>query len=480
MKRPRGNIEDRAATVAQINGRSPYAEPPSLCLPLAAQAADPLPDFVGLVDKNSQAVVNVNTVQTLKTSAHGQMPFPQLPEDSPFQDFFKRFFQGPGQQQPREHKQRSLGSGFLISPDGYILTNAHVVKDASQVNVTLYDHSQSSATVVGMDEQTDVALLKIDGDHLPTVSVGDSDQLRVGEWVLAIGEPFGLDYSATQGIVSAIGRSLPNDVYVPFIQTDVAVNPGNSGGPLFNTDGQVVGINSQIFSNTGGYMGLSFAVPINVAMDVVDQIKSEGHVTHGWLGVTVQPVSPGLAEAFGLDKPRGLLIAKITPDSPAAKGGLKAGDVILSYNGKTIEEPGELAPMVGATDVGDKVKVKVLRKGHERTVKITIAALPEKEQLAENGPEATSLNVVVADLSKEQRDKLGLDSRGVLVQSVGPGPAAKAGVHPGDVLLAVNGHDIDDVRTLAELIDQLPKGKHLPLLIERHQEPLFLALTLPT
>jgi serine protease Do len=444
----------------------------------SAEAAE-LPDFTTLVKSTRNTVVNISTTMLIK-SPHGhmnQMPFPNLPENSPFNEFFKHFFQGPNGQ--IEHQVRSLGSGFIISSDGEILTNAHVVKNAEQIIVRLRDHEEKPAKLIGLDERTDVALLKIDAHDLPTIKVGDSDKLQVGDWVLAIGSPFGLDYTATQGIVSALGRSLPSDTYVPFIQTDVAVNPGNSGGPLFDTAGEVVGINSQIYSSSGGYMGLSFAIPINVAMKVAEQIKTSGHASHGWLGVLIQPVTQNLAESFGLDSPRGALVANVEPGSPAAKAGVKTGDIILNYDGKKLDTSAALPPLVGATNVGKEVKLKVLRKGRERTLDVTIEKLPETMASAKPVGQTKTLNLVVSDLNPQQRKELGIGDRGVLVQEVGPGPAANAGIRPGDVLLQLNEKDIHDVSQLEKLVNKLPKGKAVTLFIQRNKSPMFLALTIP-
>jgi serine protease Do len=447
---------------------------------LARAGSNPLPEFTPLVKHNSAAVVNIST--TREADAGGtQVPFPDMPENSPFNEFFKRFFQQQRGGHAHEVPVRSLGSGFIISPDGYILTNAHVVKDADNIVVHLSDRRERPAKLVGLDERTDVAVLKIKMDDLPTVDIGNSDDLKVGQWVLAIGSPFGFEETATQGIISALGRSLPNDTYVPFIQTDVAVNPGNSGGPLFTTDGKVIGINSQIYSNTGGYMGLSFAIPINVAMQVAKQLETKGYSTHGWLGVSIQPVSQELAEAFGLKRPHGTVVAQVMPDSPAQKAGLKSGDIILSYDGQKIEISSDLPPLVGETAVGKKVEMDVLRDGKKKEIYTTIEALPDK--LAKASPTAMGmhktgdLNIDVANLDAKQQQKLG--DRGVEVKEVGPGPAAKAGVRPGDILLRLGDHDITDAAELSKLVNEIPRDKPEPLLLQRHGSNLFLALKFP-
>jgi serine protease Do len=412
------------------------------------------------------------------------MQMPNFPPGSPFGEFFKHFEPGaPGMPVPPDGQLHGQGSGFIISADGYVLTNAHVAKGADKIMVRLHDHEEFPATVVGIDELTDVALLKIDGHDLPVAKLGDSDNLHVGDWVLAIGSPFGLDYTATQGIVSALGRSLPDETYIPFIQTDVAVNPGNSGGPLYNTDGEVIGINSQIYSNSGGYMGLSFAVPINVARQVADQLKVAGHVEHGWLGVGIQTVSADLARSFGLDQPRGALVSQVQPDSPAAHAGLQSGDIILSYDGKNVSDSNQLPLLVNATRTGQQVALEVLRSGKTQTLQATIAARAEQPQLASadgngaGGYQDDALKLAVTDLNGEQRQSLG--ERGVLVAGMDQGPAAEAGIEPGDVILNVDHQDITSVAQFSNLLKTLPKGKPLPILIQRENNAVFLALTIP-
>jgi serine protease Do len=455
-----------------------------LLLPVGVSWGIQFPNFTELVKKNRNAVVNISSTQKIKSRQFSDMPegfFPELPEDSPFSEFFERFFENRPDI-PQERQARSLGSGFIISEDGYILTNSHVIKDADEIVVTLNDRTEKPARVVGSDERSDVALLKIEAKQLPTVEIGDSDDLQVGEWVVAIGSPFGLEHTATQGIVSALGRNLPSDTYVPFIQTDVAVNPGNSGGPLFNTEGKVVGVNAQIYTRTGGYMGLSFAIPIDVAMQVVEQLKTQGYVTRGWLGVVIQPVTQELAESFDLERPQGALIANVMPDSPASQAGLKPGDIIMSYDGTTIQTSGELPPLVGATPVGETASLEILRNGKKREIKVTIQTLEEEKTetlaAASNGS-ASPLNIVVAELTTAQRKELDIGKRGVLVKEVHEGPAQDAGIHPGDVLLSINGTDITGADALVQLLDDLPKGKPVPVLIYRGEGPRFLALTIP-
>ena len=446
-----------------------------------------LPDFRELVRNNEQAVVNISsTRRPIQVQPQGPAPqMPNIPEDSPFYEFFKRFFDNqPGQPgRPPQPRGQSLGSGFIISQDGYILTNAHVVNNADDIVVRFADQREMTAELIGLDERTDVALLKVEGEDLPTVTLGNPEQLEVGEWVLAIGSPFGLEMTATAGIVSALGRNLPSDTYVPFIQTDVAVNPGNSGGPLFNTQGQVVGINSQIFSTSGGYMGLSFAIPIDVAMDVARQIQDQGFVTRGWLGVRIQGIDQELAQSFGLQRPRGALVAEVIPESPAAQAGLQVGDIILSFNDRQVEEWAQLPGLVGRTQVGETVPVQVLRDGQQQTIEVTIEALDEEPTRMASAPrgERGVLGVAVSDLNAAQREELGLaeERGGVLIENVEEGPAMDAGVRPGDVILQLNRQKVENVRQFAELVEQLPRGQTVPLLIYRDGSPTFRALRIP-
>jgi len=458
-----------------------------LCMPLGMLQAQQLPDFTALVEQASPAVVNISTtqkVQGLQRRLPPGMEIPDLPEGTPFGDLFRHFF-GEGEDGPQEFDSKSLGSGFVISSDGYILTNYHVVKDADEIIVRLSDRRELTAQVVGSDSRSDIALLKIDAKDLPVVRIGTSAKLKVGEWVLAIGSPFGFEHSATAGIVSAKGRSLPRENYVPFIQTDVAINPGNSGGPLFNLDGEVVGINSQIYSRTGGFMGLSFAIPIEVAMDVANQLKTSGRVTRGWLGVLIQDVTRELAESFGMKTPRGALVAQVLPDSPAEKAGIQVGDVIVEFNGQAISKSSDLPPLVGATKVGGKVPVTVIREGRSRTLNVVVAALPEEEELqaaTEGKPRSVSenrLGIEVADLTDEQRKRLGGKQTGVMVTAVRKGPAAQAGVQRGDIITMLNGVQIENSAQFKRLVNDLPYGKSVPLLVQRRNGPVFLALKLP-
>lgn len=453
----------------------------------AASGRAALPDFTGLVETLSPAVVNIGT--TRKVSAPGGLPrLPpgmEIPDSELFDEFLRRFFGGGGGDgEPEAFDTTSLGSGFIVSADGYVVTNHHVVKDADEIIVSLADRRELKAKLVGSDAKTDVALLKVEANDLPVLKLGTSQDLKVGEWVLAIGSPFGFDHSVTAGIVSAKGRSLPSENYVPFIQTDVAINPGNSGGPLFNLDGEVVGINSQIYSRTGGFMGLSFAIPIEVAMNVVGQLKTKGYVSRGWLGVYIQEMTPALAESFGMDRPTGAVVAKVQPGSPAEKAGIKVGDVILSFDGKEIGNSAALPPIVGATPVDKKVPVKVNRDGKVMTVKVQLGELPEEEAAPERPAEAaprstTVLGMALAPVPAELREQLDLPAGGVLVQRVGEGPARDAGVRSGDVLTMIDGKKVETVEGLAKLVKELPKGKSVALLVQRSQGPVFLALRVP-
>jgi len=392
--------------------------------------ADSLPNFSALVQEEGDAVVKISVTSEARVPVGSGGPGfdpEQLPEQ--FRRFFEQLPQNPNQQ-PR--RGQGFGSGFIISDDGYVVTNAHVVNGATEITVGLQDRREFSAELVGSDAASDIALLKLDAKNLPVVQVGDSDELTVGEWVLAIGSPFGFEHTATQGIVSALARSLPDDTYVPFIQTDVAVNPGNSGGPLFNTDGQVVGVNSQIYSRSGGYQGLSFAIPINVAMSIAEQLKAKGYATRGWLGVTIQDISQDLAESFGLDKPEGALVAQVSGDSPADKGGVMSGDIILEFNSKNVPFSSALPPLVGSVPPGEKVDVMVLRDGKRKTLAVTIEPLEGDRQVSAFEPkdpiDESRLGIVVAEIPEEMRIELGL-AKGVIVSEIDPeGVAALAGI----------------------------------------------------
>lgn len=439
-------------------------------------AAAEYPDFVSLVEQYSPAVVSIQTKSEPKERS--KRGHPGIPENSPFYDYFKRFFDEMPDLPAQPHS--SVGSGFILSPDGYVVTNAHVVEEMDSITVGLPDRTELTAQVVGKDKRSDIALLKVKTDTaLPTVKIGDIGKVKVGQWVLAIGSPFGFERTATQGIISALGRNLPSDNYVPFIQTDAAVNPGNSGGPLFNLDGEVIGVNSQIYSRSGGYQGLSFAIPIDVAMDVVDQLKSGGKVARGWLGVLIQEVTPELAQSFGLDKPHGALVGQVMADSPAQAGGIKTGDIIVAFNGQPVRHSSDLPLQVGRTRPGTHVALTVIRDGKEHALTVQIEQLPDENKLQQAIAEPSSSNrlgLMVAELPPERRKQ---NSAGVLVKDVDEGPAASAGIRPGDIIARINNTEVSDVGQFTELVKQLPTGRPIPVLVRRDNGALFLALTLP-
>ncbi|WP_447592496.1 DegQ family serine endoprotease [Aquipseudomonas campi] len=456
-----------------------------LLMSQVAVARAELPDFTDLVEAASPAVVNISTRQNLPPRAvasQGQIPdLEGLPPM--FREFFERNLPQAPRNPGRQREAQSLGSGFIISDDGYVLTNNHVVADADEIIVRLSDRSELKAKLIGADARTDVALLKVEGKNLPTVKLGKSEALKVGAWVLAIGSPFGFDHSVTAGIVSAKGRSLPNENYVPFIQTDVAINPGNSGGPLFNLDGEVIGINSQIFTRSGGFMGLSFAIPIDVAMDVANQLKTAGKVSRGWLGVVIQEVNKDLAESFGLDKPAGALVAQVLEEGPAAKGGLQVGDVILNMNGQPIVMSADLPHLVGGLKPGTQVTLDVVREGERKRLQLTIGALPEDgEEVAAGADTATErssnrLGVAVADLTGEQKKALDLRG-GVVIKEVQDGPAALIGLRPGDVITHLNNQAIDSSKTFATVAQKLPKDRSVSMRVLRQGRASFITFKL--
>ncbi len=446
--------------------------------------ASHLPGFTKLVKEASPSVVNISTTQKVETGVQ-QLPegFPEFPEGSPFDDLFKYFFDQENGDSPGFRDAKSLGSGFIISEDGYVITNYHVVKGADEIIVRLSDRRELKAEIIGEDQRSDMALLKIEARDLPVAKIGKSSKLEVGEWVLAIGSPFGFDHSATAGIVSAKGRSLPRENYVPFIQTDVAINPGNSGGPLFNQDGEVVGVNSQIYSRTGGYMGLSFSIPIEVAMDVVDQLKTKGRVSRGWLGVLIQDVTLDLAESFGMKQPRGALVAKVLPDSPAQAAGIEVGDVIVSFDNNKVVSSASLPPIVGSTKVGVEIPVEVIRSRKSKTINVTLGELPEEAEEEARPERAKSektnrLGITVSGLTEEQMTEQNI-SGGVLVTQMVSGPAAQAGIRRGDIILSVDGNSVKDVSHFEELVEGLPAGKTVAFLVQRGGSPTFLAIRVP-
>jgi len=453
--------------------------------PLPASDSAPLvrglPDFSTLVERAAPAVVNVEVVQTAQNVGNPGGPS----ADDPLNDFFRRFnIPPPDLRGAPQQPMRGAGSGFIVTTDGYILTNAHVVSDADRVTVRLKDRREFQAKVIGADQRTDVAVIKIDAKDLPYVRIGDPSRLKPGEWVLAIGSPFGFDNSATAGIVSATARSLPQEQsnYVPFIQTDVAVNPGNSGGPLFNMQGEVVGINSQIFSRTGGYMGLSFAIPIDVAMDVREQLVKTGKVTRGRIGVTIQNVDAQLAESFGLDRPQGALVSSVVPDGPGARAGLKPGDVILAVNDRPIEQSTELPVIIARVKPGTPTNLTVFRGGKEQKISVSVDQLDNEPQLktasnaqGKKSDEASRLlGLDVRTLQPQERQQV--ETTGTLVVEQVTGPAALAGVQPGDIILGVNGKivkTIDDLQAAAR-----GATKTVALLIQRQDAQIFVPLRL--
>lgn len=440
--------------------------------------AKELPDFADLVEKQGPAVVNISTTQIIR----GTPGFPAVPEGDPFYEFFRRF----APQMPREQESQSLGSGFIISADGYIMTNAHVVDSAEKITVRLTDKREFRAKVIGADKRTDVALLKIEANGLPIIAMGDPGKLRVGEWVVAIGSPFGFDSSVTAGIVSAKGRSLPQDNFVPFIQTDVAINPGNSGGPLFNMNGEVVGINSQIYTRSGGSMGLSFAIPIDVATQVTDQLRSSGKVTRGRIGVTIQELTRELAESFGLSKPNGALISSVEKNSPADKAGIEASDVILKFDGRAVENSSDLPRIVASTKPGSRVLVELWRKGESKQLTVGVVEMPEmgklasaseKKQADEESETILRMGIAVSELSKEQLQELQL-SGGLLVDEVKGSGARSAGLHQGDVLIKIGNVQIRTLAQFNEILKQVEKGKNVALLVRRGDNSLYVAIRL--
>jgi len=441
--------------------------------------ANNLPDFTDLVEKQGPAVVNVSTTQTVRVPQMFQGA-PNVPENDPFYEFFHHF----APQLPQEQESQSLGSGFIISADGYILTNAHVVDHADKITVRLTDKREFKGKVIGVDKRTDVALLKIEATGLPKVTLGNADQVKVGEWVLAIGSPFGFDSSVTAGIVSAKGRSLPQENFVPFIQTDVAINPGNSGGPLFNMKGEVIGINSQIYSRSGGYMGLSFSIPIDVAMDVVHQLRTTGKVTRGRIGVTVQEVTRELADSFGLPKVGGALISSVEKGGPADKAGVRPSDVILKFDGKVIDSSSDLPRIVAAIKPGSKVTVQLWRKG-TKDISLVVGEISDEAAVAQRGNRSggsaagsseseTRLGLVVSELNDQQKAELQVEG-GLIVEDL-KGPAARSQLQRGDVILAVGNIEIRSLNQFNEVLKQVQHGRNIALLVRRSEGTVYVSI----
>ncbi len=441
--------------------------------------ANGLPDFTELVEKQGASVVNVSTTQIVRAPQMFQGA-PNLPENDPFYEFFRRF----APQMPREQESQSLGSGFIISSDGYILTNAHVVDRADKITVRLTDKREFKAKVIGADKRTDVALLKIEATGLPKVTLGNPEQLKVGEWVLAIGSPFGFDSSVTAGIVSAKGRSLPQENFVPFIQTDVAINPGNSGGPLFNMKGEVVGINSQIYSRSGGYMGLSFSIPIDVAMDIVNQLRTTGKVTRGRIGVTIQEVTRELADSFGLPKVGGALISSVEKGGPAEKAGVHPSDVILKFDGKAVNSSIDLPRIVAATKPGNKVGVQLWRKGSTLDVSLVVAEIKDDVGVPRGGNRSSGtegasesesrLGLVVSELSDQQKAELQVEG-GLIVEDM-RGPAARSQLQRGDVILAIGNTEIRGIEQFNDVLKNVPRGRNIALLVRRSEGTVYVPI----
>ena len=465
-----------------------------LGMPLTG-AAD-LPDFTELVEQNHKSVVNISTSSDVDRSQQG--PGPMIEDDSPFGEFFRKFLEeqqnAPGSREQNfraapadrlrnvQFDSSSLGSGFIVSADGFILTNNHVVDGATEIIVRLHDRRQFVAELIGRDPRSDVAVLKIDAEDLPAARIGKSSELAVGEWVLAIGSPFGFDFSVTAGIVSATGRSLPRENYVPFIQTDVAINPGNSGGPLFNLDGEVVGINSQIYSRTGGFMGLSFSIPIEMAIDISDQLKESGKVSRGWLGVIIQEVTRKLAESFSMDVAHGALVTRILPDSPAASSDIEVGDIIVGFNGGYVDKSSALPPLVGQVRANTEAAVDVIRDGERISLNVLIGELPGSNELTEarkpEGPAVTNkLGLNVTSVDEDIAEALSLNEEGVVVTDVGEGPGALAGVREGDVITMIDNATIKSPEDFDKAVEDIKSGSSIAILVQRAQGPIFLAMT---
>jgi serine protease Do len=448
--------------------------------------AQSLPDFTELAEKHGGEVVNISVTQNVRQDA-GAMQFPGMPGDEQMQEFFKRFgipvIPGQNGAPPPEYKTQSLGSGFIISSDGYILTNAHVVSEADEVVVKLSDKREFKARIIGVDKRTDVALVKVEATGLPKVTIGDPSKLKVGAWVAAIGSPFGLENTMTAGIVSAKGRALPQENFVPFIQTDVAINPGNSGGPLFNLSGEVVGINSQIYSRSGGSMGLSFAIPIDVALEISNQLKASGKITRGWLGIAIQEISKELAESFSMKNTNGALVAGVEKNGPADKGGLEPGDVITKFDDKTIVASADLPRAVGSAKPGRIVPVEILRKGNVKLLNVGVGEMPADSSEALQGskpaakPEMNRIGLTLKELTVQQRKKLNGKNGLLVIDS--QGAVAQAGVRHGDVILGLNNSEVQSLEQFNKQLMGIPGGKTIALLVQRGESTLYVPVKIP-
>lgn len=451
-----------------------------LLLHAPLSAGQGLPDFTTLVEENAPAIVNVSTVRSVESSSE---------EREFLEELLRRFYgdrmPGPDQDRdiPRQRERSSVGSGFIISSDGYIVTNHHVISDADEVTITLNDRREFQAEVIGSDERSDLALLKIAAEGLHPVTMAPANELKVGEWVLAIGSPFGLSYSVAAGIVSYIGRNLPTRQevgnYVSYIQTDVAINPGHSGGPLFNLQGEVVGINSQIFTNSGGSIGLSFAIPVDVAENVIAQLRENGSVARGWMGVAIDNVTPSRAEAFNLERPRGALINQVLDGSPAQAAGFRSGDVIISFDGHEINTSGDLPYHVGLTAPGSEVDVEIIRNGRPLNLTMTVGTLEEGDQLSQAPePEVNRIGLSVSELDESTKEELSVDN-GVVVDDVQGNVAREAGFRPGDVIITINNEEIDSVEEFDAVVAELPTGRALPVLVSREGRQSFFTVRIP-
>ena len=485
-----GNLKLSQLTLIMLN-LSKWASTATLLFAFTsasqAGATSNLPDFTELAEKHGAEVVNISVTQVAQAGAAAPFPFPGMENDENLQEFFKRFgipgmpgTPGQGGQPGQEYKSQSLGSGFIISNDGYILTNAHVINEADEVLVKLSDKREFKAKIIGADKRTDVALIKIEATNLPKAVIGDAAALKVGEWVAAIGSPFGLENTMTAGIVSAKGRALPQENFVPFIQTDVAINPGNSGGPLYNLRGEVVGVNSQIYSRSGGSMGLSFSIPIDVAIDISNQLKATGKISRGWLGVAIQELTKELAESFGMKNTSGALIAGVEKNSPADKGGLLAGDVITKFDNKVITASSDLPRAVAATKPGKIAPVEVLRKGATKNLNIGVGEMPNEtvEAAAPSKPpaktEVNKIGLTLKELTPQQKKRLNGKNGLVVTESVGV--AAQAGIRRGDVILGLNNAESQSVELFNKQINAIAAGKTVAVLVLRGENTLYVPI----